>query len=69
MSVENRSWQELCEAASKERDSEQLILLVSQLMRALDERRISAHHSAQGESRVVLPTFRNAGVSGTMSAD
>ncbi len=39
MSAENRTWQELCEAASKEPDSEQLMALVSELMKALDERK------------------------------
>jgi hypothetical protein len=41
MSVEKRDWQELCRAASKEHDSEHLIALVSELMKALDEQRAS----------------------------
>lgn len=40
MTVEKRDWQELCEAASKEHDSEQLMTLISQLMKALDERKV-----------------------------
>jgi len=39
MSVEKRDWQELCRAASKEHDSEQLIALVSELIKKLDEER------------------------------
>ena len=39
MTVEKRDWRELSEAASKERDSEKLITLVSELMKALDEKR------------------------------
>jgi hypothetical protein len=42
MSVETRSWQELCEAITNERDSEQLMWLVAKLVRALDERNVSA---------------------------
>ena len=38
MIAENRSWQELCEAASAETDPEQLMDIVSELMKALDER-------------------------------
>ena len=40
MNTKNRTWQELCEAASKELDSEQLMKLVSELMKALDEPRL-----------------------------
>ena len=61
MSVQNRSWQELCEAASKESDSEQLLALVTELMKALDERNISTK-SAEQESAVVLRTLRSPGV-------
>ncbi|MGB9197352.1 MAG: hypothetical protein WCB53_10575 [Terriglobales bacterium] len=40
MSAENRTWQELCEAASKEPDSEQLMTLISELIKALDKRKL-----------------------------
>lgn len=39
MAAENRNWQDLCEAASKEPDSERLIALVSELIEVLDERK------------------------------
>jgi hypothetical protein len=38
MTAENRTWQELCEAASNEPDPEKLMALISELMRVLDER-------------------------------
>jgi hypothetical protein len=47
LTMENRSWKELCEAASKERDSKQLIVLVTELIKALDEQKISARNLAQ----------------------
>ena len=37
MTAENRTWQELCVAASQESDTEQLLTLVSELMKALDK--------------------------------
>jgi len=37
MSVEKHDWRDLCEAASKEHDSDRLIALVSELMDALDK--------------------------------
>jgi len=37
MSVEKLDWKELCRAASKEPDSENLMGLVSALLKALDE--------------------------------
>lgn len=37
MTAEDRTWQELCEAASQESDTEQLLTLVSELMKALDK--------------------------------
>jgi len=40
MSVENRTWRELCEAACKEPDPEQLMTLVSELVKALDGRKL-----------------------------
>ena len=44
MTGEKRDWQELCEAASKEHDPAQLMSLISELMKALDERRTPADH-------------------------
>ena len=43
MTGESRNWHELCEAASKEPDSERLMVLVSELIEALDERKIPAN--------------------------
>jgi hypothetical protein len=37
MTGESPNWHELCEAASKEPDSERLMALVSELIEALDE--------------------------------
>lgn len=39
MPVEKRDWRELSEAASKEYDSEKLMNLVSELVKALDEQK------------------------------
>ncbi len=50
MIVENRTWQELCAAASKEPDPEQLMVLVSHLMKALDERKPPARGFISGEN-------------------
>ena len=36
ISVKRHDWKAICEAASKEHDSEKLMKLVSELMRALD---------------------------------
>ena len=49
MSVETRSWQELCEAVTNERDSEQLMRLVAKLLKALDERKVIARHAEPEE--------------------
>jgi hypothetical protein len=38
MIAENRSWQELCVAASQEPDPKRLIAIISELVKALDER-------------------------------
>jgi hypothetical protein len=38
MTEETRTWQELCKAASQEPDPGQLMVLVAELMQALDER-------------------------------
>jgi hypothetical protein len=48
MTAENRDWQELCEAASKEPDSGRLMALVSELIEALDERKTPANDASQG---------------------
>jgi hypothetical protein len=40
MHVETRDWHALCEAASKEYDSEQLLALVSELVDVLEEKRV-----------------------------
>jgi len=42
MSVEKREWRQLCEAASREHDPDQLLALISELMEALEERETSA---------------------------
>lgn len=39
MTDANRNWQSLCEAASKEPDSDRLMALVWELIEALDERK------------------------------
>jgi hypothetical protein len=39
ISFEKHDWKEICEAASKEHDSEKLMALVSELMKALDDRK------------------------------
>lgn len=41
MSAETRTWQELCEA-SKEPDPQQLMRLISEMMKALDNRKLPA---------------------------
>jgi len=49
MSVETRSWQELCEAVTKETDSKQLVGLVAKLLKALDERKVSVRSTQSQE--------------------
>jgi hypothetical protein len=48
MTGETRNWLELCEAASKEPDSERLMALVSELIVVLDERKTPANDAAEG---------------------
>jgi hypothetical protein len=49
MTAENRTWQELCEAASQESDPTQLMEIVAELMQALDERdRLAKPNVSQG---------------------
>jgi hypothetical protein len=48
MTGESRNWHELCEAASKEPDSERLMALVSELIKALDERKTPASDVCEG---------------------
>jgi hypothetical protein len=43
MSIEKRDWQELCEAASKEHDPQQLKALIAELVKAFDERDARTH--------------------------
>jgi hypothetical protein len=38
-SAENRDWKEICEAATRELDSEKLIALIAELVKALDGRK------------------------------
>jgi hypothetical protein len=47
MSVEKQEWQQLCEAASQEHDPEQLMTLISDLMKALDEGEASDERSSE----------------------
>jgi len=49
MTAEKRDWLELCKAASAEHDSEQLRRLISELIRALDERNLD--HYGPGSQR------------------
>src|SRR2546423_4611972 len=51
MSVETRSWQELCEDVSKETDSKQLMGLVAKLLKALDECKASVPNSQSQVAR------------------
>ena len=44
-----RSWRELCEAASKEQNSKQLLALISELMEALDESNVTGNGAATRE--------------------
>lgn len=50
MTAENRDWQALCAAASKEPNSERLMVLVSELIEALDDRRHLRTSSGSVES-------------------
>lgn len=45
MGGEKRDWRVLCEAVGKEKDPEQLITLITELMKALDERKTSVKAS------------------------
>lgn len=53
MCGEKRDWESLCEAASKEQDPNKLMVLISELMKALDERKKSAGNAI---TRNGLPT-------------
>lgn len=48
MTRERRNWHELCEAASKELDSERLMALVSELIEALEEPKIPSKEAGEG---------------------
>jgi hypothetical protein len=69
MSVETRSWQELCEAITKETDSEQLMRLTAKLLRALDERKVSVAHTKPEESLSSFEHSRVPAIGASMSAD
>ena len=62
MSVETRSWQELCEAVTNERDSEQLMRLVAKLLKALDERKVIARHAEPEEPEEPAAFFEHSPV-------
>jgi hypothetical protein len=51
MSVETRSWQELCEAVTIETDSKQLMGLVAKLLEALENRRTQSVQAPFSEAR------------------
>ena len=38
-----KDWRKLCEAASKEEDPDKLMLLVSEIIKALDERNLNCN--------------------------
>jgi hypothetical protein len=42
MSVEKRDWQQLCDEISREHDPDRLMMLISELLEALDERKALA---------------------------
>jgi hypothetical protein len=69
MSVETRSWQELCEAITKETDSGQLMWLTAQLLRALDERKGSVAHTKPEESPSFFEHPQLPAIGASMSAD
>jgi hypothetical protein len=50
MTAENRTWQELCEAASKEPDPQQLMVLVAELVKALDQSKQFSKQSSNNGS-------------------
>lgn len=58
MTVEDRSWQELCEAASKEPESGQLMVLISQLMKAWTNIRSLPKRAVSGKRPVLFPNIR-----------
>jgi hypothetical protein len=46
---EKRDWKAICEAATKEQDPEKLMVLIAELMRALDERKAAAKRFSDPE--------------------
>jgi hypothetical protein len=54
MFLEKRDWQELCEAASKEQDPDKLKLIISELIKVLDERK-RTQRPAESASRKTSP--------------
>ncbi len=61
MSVQTRSWQELCEAVTRERDSQRLMQLITQLINALDGRKRSPERRTEPEE--APSTFEHSVVS------
>jgi len=49
VTLQKRDWHELCEAASNEYDSEQLRVLISELVKTFDERDTGANRVAGNE--------------------
>jgi hypothetical protein len=47
---ENKSWKELCEAASNEFDSERLTSLISELVKVMDDSARSSRDTLQPQS-------------------
>ena len=48
MSTEKRDWQALCESASKENDPDKLRDILTELLKALDERRANLGNPIPG---------------------
>jgi hypothetical protein len=69
MSVETRSWQELCEAITNETDSEQLMRLTAKLLRALDDRKVSVRPTEPEEPASFFEHSRVPAISVPMSAE
>ena len=46
---EKRDWKAICEAATKEEDPEKLMVLIAELMRALDERKAATQQFSDPE--------------------
>jgi hypothetical protein len=68
MSVDTRSWQELCEAITNETDSRQLMWLTAKLLRALDERKGAVAHT-QPQSPSLLERSQVPAIGASTSVD